>query len=136
MQFFISDAMAQGGDPTGGLTGLIFPIALIAIFYFLLIRPQQKRAKEHRKLVEGLSRGDEVLTTGGIVGRVTEVGDTFATLEIANGVSVKMQKQAVAQVLPKGTLKQTLEDKSTGTAADDADSNVEATGDDKPGDDK
>lgn len=117
MQFFISDALAQGGEagPAGGLTGLIFPIALIAIFYFLLIRPQQKRAKEHRKLVESLGKGDEVLTNGGIVGRVIEVGDSFATVELAPGIEVKMQKQAVAQVLPKGTLKQKVEDKSGGT---------------------
>ncbi len=113
MQFFISDALAQGdAGGAGGLTGLIFPIALIAIFYFLLIRPQQKRAKEHRKLVDALGKGDEVLTNGGIVGRVIEVGDSFATVELTPGVEVKMQKQAVAQVLPKGTLKQKVEDKS------------------------
>lgn len=110
MDFLISDAMAQtGGGPAGGLSGLIFPIILIAIFYFLLIRPQQKRAKEHKKLVSELARGDEVLTNGGVCGRVTDVGDTFATLEIADGVEVRLQKQAVAQVLPKGTLKQKLE---------------------------
>jgi preprotein translocase subunit YajC len=116
MQFFISDALAQSGEagPAGGLTGLIFPIALIAIFYFLLIRPQQKRAKEHRKLVEALAKGDEVLTNGGIVGRITEVGDSFATVELTPGVEIKLQKQAVAQVLPKGTLKQKVEDKSGG----------------------
>jgi len=109
MDFFISDAMAQTGDGGAGLTGLIFPIALIVIFYFLLIRPQQKRAKEHKKLVENLAKGDEVLTSGGVVGRVTEVGETFASLEIANGIEVRLQKNAVAQVLPKGTLKQKLD---------------------------
>lgn len=105
MDFLISDALAQSGEPTAGLTGLIFPIALIVIFYFLLIRPQQKRAKEHKKLVQNLGKGDEVLTTGGIVGRITDVGDTFSTLELADGVEVRLQKSAVAQVLPKGSLK-------------------------------
>ncbi len=105
MDFLISDAFAQSGEPTAGLTGLIFPIALIVIFYFLLIRPQQKRAKEHKKLVQNLGKGDEVLTTGGIVGRITDVGDTFSTLELADGVEVRLQKSAVAQVLPKGSLK-------------------------------
>lgn len=111
MQFFISDAMAQGEAGGAGLTGLIFPIALIAIFYFLLIRPQQKRAKEHRKLVESLSKGDEILTSGGVVGRIIEVDDSFATVEVAKGVELKVQKQAVAQVMPKGTLKQKVEGK-------------------------
>ncbi|PWG64045.1 preprotein translocase subunit YajC [Sediminicurvatus halobius] len=122
MDFFISEAMAQDGAGGAGLTGLIFPIALIVIFYFLLIRPQQKRAKEHKKLVENLAKGDEVLTSGGVVGRVTEVGDTFAGLEIANGIEVRLQKNAVAQILPKGTLKQKL-DKSEdeGKAAEKAD---------------
>lgn len=111
MDFLISDALAQGdaAAPGGTLTSLLFPIALIVIFYFLLIRPQQKRAKEHKKLVEGLSRGDEVVTSGGIAGKVTEVGDTFANLEVASNVEIRLQKSAVAQVLPKGTLKQKLE---------------------------
>jgi len=82
MDFFISDALAQGGDAGAGLTGLLFPIALIVIFYFLLIRPQQKRAKEHKKLVENLAKGDEILTTGGLVGRVGDVGDTFCQSRI------------------------------------------------------
>ncbi len=109
MDFFISNAMAQQGEPGAGLMGLLFPIALIMIFYFLLIRPQQKRAKEHKKLVENLSKGDEVLTTGGLVGLITDVGDTFATLEVADNLEVKMQKSAVAQVLPKGSYRQSLE---------------------------
>lgn len=113
MDFLISDALAQSGEPTAGLTGLIFPIALIVIFYFLLIRPQQKRAKEHKKLVQNLGKGDEVLTTGGIVGRITDVGDTFSTLELADGVEVRLQKSAVAQVLPKGSLKGGLDKADT-----------------------
>ena len=117
MDFFISDAMAQGGEPAAGITGLLFPIALIVIFYFLLIRPQQKRAKEHKKLVENLSKGDEVLTTGGLVGRINEVGETFANLELAEGLEVRLQKSAVAQVLPKGSFRQSL-DKAEATTGD------------------
>lgn len=118
MDFFISDAFAQGGDAGAGLTGLLFPIALIVIFYFLLIRPQQKRAKEHKKLVENLAKGDEILTTGGLVGRVGDVGDTFASLELADGVEVRLQKSAVAQVLPKGSFKQSIE-KAESTSKDE-----------------
>lgn len=107
MDFFISDALAQNSQSVGpGLGGLIFPIALIVIFYFLLIRPQQKRAKEHKRLVANLGRGDEVITTGGMLGLVTEVGEAYATVEIAEGVEVRIQKSAVSQVLPKGTIKQ------------------------------
>jgi len=109
MDFFISTAMAQGGEPAAGITGLLFPIALIAIFYFLLIRPQQKRAKEHKQLVANLAKGDEVLTTGGIVGRITDVGDTYANVELGEGMEVRLQKAAVAQVLPKGSMKGNLE---------------------------
>jgi preprotein translocase subunit YajC len=112
MSFFISDAMAQAAPAAGpGLEGLLFPIALIAIFYFLLIRPQAKRAKEHRKLVEALAKGDEVITQGGLLGRVTEVGDSFATVEIAEGTEVRVQKTAVASVMPKGTYRQAEKDK-------------------------
>lgn len=109
MNFLISDAMAQSGQPAGpGLGGLIFPIALIAIFYFLLIRPQQKRAKEHKRLVANLGKGDEVITSGGLLGLVTDVGEGYASLEIADGIEVRIQKTAVSQVLPKGTIKQKL----------------------------
>ena len=120
MDFFISDALAQsGGQPGAGLTGLIFPVALIVIFYFLLIRPQQKRAKEHKNLVANLSKGDEVLTSGGLVGRISEVGDTYASLTLAEGVDVRMQKSAVAQVLPKGAMKAGL-DKADASSKEDA----------------
>lgn len=106
MDFFISSAFAQAGTGAGGgLTALIFPIALIAIFYFLLIRPQAKRAKEHRKMVSELAKGDEVVTQGGMLGRITDVGETFATVEFGEGMNCKVQKTAVAQVVPKGTMK-------------------------------
>ncbi len=107
MSFFISDAMAQGapagqGDPFMSFLPLII---LFVIFYFLLIRPQQKKAKEHKLMVEALSKGDEIVTQGGILGKVTDVTDNYLTCEIANNVEVKVQSHAVATVLPKGTIK-------------------------------
>jgi preprotein translocase subunit YajC len=108
MSFLISDAYAEaapaasGGDP---LSSLIFFGGFILIFYFILIRPQQKRAKEHRNLVAALSKGDEVVTNGGILGKVTEVGDEYISVELADNVTVRLQKQAVSSVLPKGSLK-------------------------------
>lgn len=108
MDFLIASAYAQtGGAPAGGspYQPLIMMVIFIAIFYFLLIRPQMKRAKEHRAMVSQLAKGDEVLTSGGIAGRIEDVGDAFVTLEIANGVRIKVQKHAVGNVLPKGTLK-------------------------------
>jgi preprotein translocase subunit YajC len=108
MSFLISDAFAeaapaaQSGDP---LSSLIFFGGFILIFYFILIRPQQKRAKEHRNLVAALAKGDEVVTNGGILGKVTEVGDEYISVELADNVTVRLQKGAVASVLPKGSLK-------------------------------
>ena len=84
----------------------LLPLVIIfVIFYFLLIRPQTKRAKEHRKMVEAMAVGDEVVTNGGIAGKVTKVGEQFVAVEAAEGVELKVQKHAIATVLPKGTLK-------------------------------
>jgi preprotein translocase subunit YajC len=109
MDFFINTANAQaaGGAPQGGfsLIGMTPIIVMLVAFYFLLIRPQNKRAKEQREMLSKIAAGDEVATTGGILGKVTEVGEQFLTLEIASGVNVKLQKFQVAQVLPKGTVK-------------------------------
>jgi preprotein translocase subunit YajC len=108
MDFFISSAHAQGAGGTGGqgmLSALMLPVLLLVVFYFLLIRPQNKRAKEQKEMLSKVAAGDEVATTGGILGKVVEVGEQFLTLEIAAGVSVKLQKFQVAQVLPKGTVK-------------------------------
>jgi preprotein translocase subunit YajC len=80
-------------------------VVFIAIFYFLLIRPQQRKAKEHQAMVAKLAQGDEVVTAGGLLGRVVDVGDTFVTLEIADGVRVKIQRFQVTSLMPKGTLK-------------------------------
>jgi preprotein translocase subunit YajC len=109
MDFFINSAYAQAasGPTVGGfsLNGLLFPALLLVVFYFLLIRPQSKRAKEQRDMLSKVAEGDEVTTTGGILGKVTAVGDQYLTLEIADGVNIKLQKIQVAQVLPKGTVK-------------------------------
>ena len=104
---FISQAWAQaaGGGSSDFLVQL-FPLVLIfVVFYFLLIRPQQKKAKEHQALISKISTGDEVVTTGGILGKVTEVGDSFVTIEVADGVRIKVQKFQVGSLMPKGTLK-------------------------------
>jgi preprotein translocase subunit YajC len=109
MSFFISDALAEGpaaaaqSDP---LLGLLFPIGLVVLLYFLMIRPQVKRQKEHKKMVEALAKGDEVTTAGGLVGRITELGDNFAQIEVADQVNVKIRRTAVESVLPKGSIKE------------------------------
>jgi preprotein translocase subunit YajC len=98
-------AQAAPGAANGGLSMLIMMIVLFGLMYFMMIRPQMKRQKEHRQMVSSLAKGDEVVTNGGIVGRVDDVGETFITVEIAPNVKIKLQKGAVQQVLPKGTLK-------------------------------
>lgn len=108
MNSLIPDAMAQAGAAPasgGGLAPLLMMVVFIVIFYFLLIRPQQKKAKEHQAMVGKLSAGDEIVTTGGILGRIVEIGDSFITLEIADGVKIKVQKFQIASLMPKGTLK-------------------------------
>ena len=109
MSFFISDALAEAPAAAAnapGWEGLIFPLGLIVVFYFFLIRPQMKRQKEHKALVEGLQKGDEVQTEGGIMGKITGLGDNFATIEIAEGIEIKVRRSAVGAVMPKGTLKE------------------------------
>lgn len=109
MSFLISDALAeapavaQQGDP---LIGLLFPIGLVVLLYFLMIRPQIKRQKEHKKMVDALAKGDEVVTMGGIAGRIVDLGENFAQLEVADGVNVKIRRQSVEAVLPKGSIKE------------------------------
>ena len=107
LDFFVAPVFAQAApaQPGMGGFGLLMPIALIAIMYFLMIRPQMKRAKEHRAMLDKLSKGDEVITSGGIAGTVTDIGDNFVTVEIADNVRVRVQKGAIGNVLPKGTLK-------------------------------
>ena len=105
MSFFISDAWAQSGGAGGGLMGLLPMVLIFVIFYFLLIRPQQKRAKEHKAMVAGVQKGDEIVTNGGLLGKVIEVDDNFVTVEIAAGTNVKVQRMAISQTMPKGTVK-------------------------------
>ncbi len=107
MDFFISNAFAQAGDPAspGGLMSFLPLIVIFAVFYFMLIRPQMKRSKEHKQLVSQLSKGDEVITNGGLLGKITDVSDSFVTLELADNLQIKLQRSAVANVMPKGTIK-------------------------------
>lgn len=108
MEFFISSAYAQAA-PAAQQPGLMSPLVMMllffAVFYFIAIRPQMKRAKEHRAMVSALAKGDEIVAAGGILGRVEDIGDSIVTVEIAPDVSIKVQKHAIATVLPKGTLK-------------------------------
>lgn len=112
MSFFIAEVQAQtapapaAGAPTTGWEGLIFPIGLLVVLYFFMIRPQIKRQKDHKKMVDALKKGDEVQTAGGLMGKITDLGDNFVSVEIANGVEVKVRRTAVEAVMPKGTLKE------------------------------
>lgn len=108
MSFFISDAAAEAAaaQPQGaGLDFLIMVVLFFAIMYFMIIRPQSKRAKEHKKMIEELHKGDEVITQGGIMGKITNIGEEGMSLEISEGVEIKIQAAAVTAVLPKGTMK-------------------------------
>jgi preprotein translocase subunit YajC len=107
MDFLISTAYAQAaaGSPQSALMQFAPIVVLFVAFYFLLIRPQTKKAKEHREMVAKLAVGDEVVTAGGVLGRVTEAGETFVGVEIAKGVEIKVQRFQVTQLMPKGTYK-------------------------------
>jgi preprotein translocase subunit YajC len=107
MDFLISTAYAQAAGAAPGNVWLqMLPLVLIfVVFYFLLIRPQTKKAKEHREMVAKLANGDEVVTAGGILGRIVDLSETFVTLEVANGVQIKVQRFQVSQLMPKGTVK-------------------------------
>lgn len=98
-------AEAAGPGPDTGLINLIMLGGFVVIFYFLLIRPQNKRRKEHDALVGGLSKGDEVVTAGGIVGQITKVEDEFIKVQVGDGVEMRFQKSSVGATLPKGTIK-------------------------------
>ena len=109
LNFLISEAHAQtagaANDPTGGLMQFLPIIAMVAVLYFLMIRPQMKKAKEHKALMEALQKGDEVVTQGGLTGRIAKVGENYVQLEVAENTVVTVQKPAIGVVLPKGTLK-------------------------------
>jgi preprotein translocase subunit YajC len=101
---FISNAYAASG-PTNDLFGFLPLVIIFVLFYFMIIRPQMKQAKEQRNMIAALQKGDEVITSGGVVGKVNKVTDAFITLEIANAIEINVQKQAIQTLLPKGTIK-------------------------------
>jgi len=109
MSFFIAEALAAepaaAAQQPGGLASFLPLIILFAVFYFLLIRPQSKRAKEHKNMVAALAKGDEVVTNGGILGSISEIDENYVTLEIADGVEIKVQRPSISTVVPKGTIK-------------------------------
>ena len=112
---FISQAFAQAAPPPaaggdgpfglGGLGGMLPLVLMFVVLYFIMIRPQMKRQKEHKAMIDALAKGDEVATSGGLIGKVTKLGDSYVSVEVASGVEVQLQRSAVVQVLPKGTIK-------------------------------
>ena len=108
---FISEAFAQaapagGADsPFGSMGGMIFPLLMVVALYFVVLRPQMKRQKEHKTMIEALAKGDEVVIAGGMLGKVSKMGDSYLSVEIANNVEIQVQRSSVIQVLPKGTIK-------------------------------
>jgi len=103
----ITEAWAQTGAPIGGgdLWSMLPIILMFVVLYFIMIRPQMKRAKEHRALIEALQKGDEVVVAGGIVGRISKLGDNYLSVQVANGVEIQVQRPSVQLVLPKGAIK-------------------------------
>ena len=109
---FISSAFAQtapvaaagGGDMLSSLTGMLPLVLMFVVLYFVMIRPQMKKQKEHRAMIEAIAKGDEVATAGGLLGKITKLGDSYLTLEVAAGVEVQLQRSAIVQVLPKGAI--------------------------------
>jgi preprotein translocase subunit YajC len=112
---FISQAFAQAAPAAtatdgpmgalGGLGGMLPLVLMFVVLYFVMIRPQMKRQKEHKAMIDALAKGDEVVTSGGVLGKVSKMGDTFVGVEVANGVEIQVQRTAVVQVMPKGTVK-------------------------------
>ncbi len=109
---FISQAYAQtapaptaGESPFGSLGTMLPLVLMFVVLYFVMIRPQMKRQKEHKTMIDALAKGDEVVTSGGMLGKITKIGESFIGMEISNGVEIQVQRQAVVQVLPKGTVK-------------------------------
>lgn len=106
---FISNAYAQAAgaaaSPSSSLMGMLPLVLMFVVLYFVMIRPQMKRQKETKAMLEALAKGDEVVTQGGLVGKISKLGDTFVSLEVAAGTELQVQRVAIIQVLPKGTLK-------------------------------
>jgi preprotein translocase subunit YajC len=104
-QAFAQTAPAASGGTDSSLLSLLPLVLMFVVLYFIMIRPQMKRQKEHKTMVEALAKGDEIVTSGGVLGRVSKLGESFLYVEVANGVELQVQRSAVVQVLPKGTLK-------------------------------
>ena len=110
---FISSAFAQtapaaaaaGGDMQSSLMNMLPLVLMFVVLYFVMIRPQMRKQKEHRTMIEALAKGDEIVTSGGLLGKVTKMGDSYLSLEVTNGVELQVQRSAVVQVLPKGSIK-------------------------------
>ena len=105
IDFLISPAYAAGEAASPGLMDFAFPVVLLVLFYFMLIRPQSKRAKEHRAMQSSIAKGDEVVTDGGLMGKITNIGDNAITVQLAENLEVKVRRESISSVLPKGTLK-------------------------------
>ena len=144
MNFLISNAWAQTGTGGGSSLFSLLPLALIfVLFYFLLIRPQQKRAKQHKNMLGAMKVGDEVATNGGLLGRVTDLDENRVTLSVANGVNVQVQRHAIAQMIPKGVFKEpngrgkkskSSGKQSKGTTNDSSEQAIEARSDNESDD--
>ena len=108
---FISSAFAQtapaaaGGDMSSSLMSMLPLVLMFVVLYFVMIRPQMKKQKEHRNMIEAVAKGDEVVTAGGVLGKISKVGDNYLGLEVSSGVEIQIQRSAVVQVLPKGSIK-------------------------------
>ncbi|MEQ1636353.1 MAG: preprotein translocase subunit YajC [Methylococcales bacterium] len=115
MSFFISDALAAApaAAQQPGIEGMLFPLAILAAFYFLFLRPQSKREKEKKAMLAALSKGTEVVTVGGVLGKVTEFDENFVCLEVSDGIFVQVQRHAIASMMPKGTYKTLLKKSKT-----------------------
>lgn len=105
LDFFINNAWAADAPSQGGIISMLPLFILFAVFWFFLIRPQMKQAKEHKTMVDAVAKGDEIVTNGGMLGKIKEIGDNFVVLEIAKEVEVKIQKNAISVTMPKGTIK-------------------------------
>jgi preprotein translocase subunit YajC len=102
---FAQTAPAATGGAESSLMGMLPILLMFVVLYFVMIRPQMKRQKEHKALIDALAKGDEVVTAGGMLGKVSRLGDSYLHVEVANGVEIQVQRTAIVQVLPKGTLK-------------------------------
>jgi len=106
MSFFISDAHAAAPAPAGGgFEFLIMIVIFFAIMYFMIIRPQQKKQKEHNALLASLAKGNEVVTSGGVIGKITNIGENLVEIKVAEGMNIRVQRHAITSVMPKGTMK-------------------------------